>query len=178
MTGNLLLLDADVVIGLHKMGYWNAVVTKYVVYVWDTVASESKYYYDKVGEKVPIDMQNYKECGKIKIVSVSAEEISDVYNRLKDYRISGCGPGETECISIIKTNKYPTMFICLKDMVAIKALAYLGLNEKAISVEEVLIHSGIRNVKQKGYQYSKKKFKSLIAEGLLIAMENKRGCQY
>ena len=49
----LVLLDADVIIELHKVGAWDGVLTAYNVEVSEIIArQEVQFYYDSTGKRV------------------------------------------------------------------------------------------------------------------------------
>ena len=62
----LLLLDANIVIELHKLGLWEEVVKKYSVTLTSTVACyEAKYWEDEEKRQHPFDLAQDIEKGKI-----------------------------------------------------------------------------------------------------------------
>jgi hypothetical protein len=58
----LLLLDADVIIDLHRLGVWEIIVKKHEVYISSIVLHKEAYYYeDSSGAIHPIELE--KEIG-------------------------------------------------------------------------------------------------------------------
>ena len=79
---SLLLLDTDVVLGCHRLGYWKGILSGYSLHVGPVVVDETKHYYDKDGNKVEIDLRPYIKRKEITEISVSLEEIAEVLNKL------------------------------------------------------------------------------------------------
>lgn len=169
---NLLLLDSDVIIDLHELGYWEGVVKNNLVHVASTVARCEVNYYKKEGKKISIDLVAQIDKGKIKEESVTAEEQADVEKRLKIVSLDGLDAGELESITIVAKDKLPDLKICLVEITGTKAAAFLGLGSKMLSVEEVLINSGIlKRGKPIKYRHSDKKLRDLITEGKFLAID-------
>ena len=107
-------------------------------------------------------------------LSASAEEMSMVSEELKDVNL-GLDAGELECITILKTGEIPDLKLCLRDHAPIKVISVLGLEDRAISVQEVLIDCGILRPKKKVYyENSKKRFRVFVMEGKMLAVEKAR----
>ena len=166
-----LILDTDVIIHFHEMSYWKSILANYRIYVGSVTVGEAKHYFIK-HKKIKIDLRPSIKRGEITEVSALAEEISEVIQKLKKPKLDGIDPGELECIAIIKEDKVPGLRFGVKDHLPIKAIAYLGLDNKAISLEEVLKKCGIlRQKKRMDYPYTKKRFKQFITEGKFLAIE-------
>lgn len=165
---SLLLLDADVVIGCHRLGYWNGILKNYDLHVGSIVVDETKHYYDKDGTKVNIDLRPYIKDKQITEISVSPEEIFEVLNKLsaEPKLHNTLHDGEIECLTITGSNKVPGLKFCLIDHAAIKAVPYLGLEEKVISLEQALSDRGIIRPKAKiPSEYTKERFERFMTEG-------------
>ena len=173
---SLLLLDTDVVVGCHKLGYWEGILSSYSLHVGPIVVDETKHYYDKDGNKVGIDLRPYIKDKKITEISVSLKEIAVVLEKLnKEPKLSGTlHNGEIECLTITGANKVPDLKFCLIDQAAIKAVPYLGLEEKVISLEQALSDRGIIRPKANiPPEYTKKRFEKFMLEGTFYVIKPK-----
>lgn len=176
---SLLLLDADVIIHFHELGYWKSILTHYQIHVPSTVFQEVKFYLDKdTNAKCGIDLQKYVDSGQIIEVGSSVEEQAFILKKLEKPQLSeDLGPGELECITILHEEKIEEIILGIKDGLAIKALSFLDLDEKAICLEEILLNCGILRKKQKvRNEYSLDRFRRLVRDGkfLQISEENVR----
>ncbi len=163
---SLLLLDADIIIHLFEFGFWNAVVSHYEVYVVSTVIREVIHYYpngDYSNEKkIPVDLSDYVVKSKITEVEATVQEQSEILLRLNPV---GLDAGELECIAVMANDKVLDAKFCVKDTLAIKALVFLGLREKSISLEEALRGCGVLRKSDKiHFEFSKRKFDDIITQ--------------
>ena len=165
---SLLLLDADIIIHLFEQGYWNAVISRYKVYVASIVLREVKYYCDAQGKKITIDLFDYVNRGQIKEVEATPEEQAILLDRLREDNLDSLDAGELECIAILFIDRIPDIQFCVKDTLAIRALVALDLHEKALSLEEILRNAGVLRRKDRiAREFSKKKLSDLtLAEKL------------
>lgn len=171
---NFLLLDTDVIVGCHKLGKWNGILKNYSLCVSSVVVKEAKFYPDKDGNKIAIDLHPYIEHKEITELSVSLEEIAAVLQSLKEPGLDGIHDGELESITITGSNKMPGLKFCLIDQAAIKAVSYLGLEERAISLEQALADRGIIRPKANiPPEYTKERFEKFIAEGKFYVIKPK-----
>lgn len=71
----LLLLDADVIIDLHRLGIWKHIIKNHNIYIPSIILRREIYHYeDEKGRQYPIDLA--KEVGiTIDELSCSAEEL-------------------------------------------------------------------------------------------------------
>lgn len=164
----LLLLDADVIINLHTLGYWDGVVKQYEVYVGSIIARETKFYPDSNGNQIPIDMAAYIAEGSVKEIEAELDELRDVKTRLPQEKID-IHDGELEAIAVIMTKSIPELRLCLADHTAIKAVAYLEIDGRCICGEQALKDCGIVNKNQEvpNKILSKKRYDYWITQGKL-----------
>ncbi len=170
----LLLLDADIVINLHSLNLWNGIVKNHEIYIASTVIRiEVTHYPDAQCQPVSLDLIPQIEDGIIKEISASAQDLKVLTDKLRPSKI-GLDPGELESIAVIAYNKLQGLKICVIDKSAIMALAYLDLDEKAISAEEVLINGGMlsRGKEPPNPNFSKKRFDYWVTQGKLISIAN------
>lgn len=171
---NLLLLDTDVIVGCHKLGYWKGILSKYSLHVGSVVVGETTHYPEKDGKKIPIDLRPYIDRKEITELSVSLEEIAAVLEKLKEPKLDGLDAGELEGLTITGSNKVPDLRFCLIDHAAIKAVPYLGLEERVISFEQALVERGIVRPRTKiPYEYTKERFEKFMLEGKFYVIKPK-----
>ncbi len=166
---SLLLLDADIVIDLHVLGNWKAIVGSYKIHLPATVVSEIKHY-PQGNQLIPIDLNVYINSGKVTVVSVDIQEQTRIFEQLRNDNVDGIDPGELEalCYMLITSD----IRIALKDHAAIRAAAFLSITDRALSVEQVLKEVGILRVKdQVSYELSEERFRKFKTEGAFLAVE-------
>ena len=120
---NLLLLDADVIIDLHRFGVWEKILENNPVYIPSIILHHEVYFYDDAeGNRHSIDLRT--GLGK-KFYEIAAE-ISDLRKFSAEFETvfsEEIHAGEKEALCLIK-NKEDLIF-CTCDKTAIKALAVL-----------------------------------------------------
>lgn len=171
----LLLPDADVVIELHKLGYWKGVTSRYKIYIASTVLREVTHYEDDSGNEIPIDLSGDIASGKVKESSASVQEVHDLLQRIPRDKIE-LHPGELESITIIANQSSDVLKICAIDKATIKALSFLDLRDRAISFEEVLVSCGIwkKGDKVADHRLTKKRFEDWSREGKFILLSEEK----
>jgi len=163
----LVLLDADVIIDLFRLGLWNQVINNISIVIPPIISQESYYYLNESGIKRYFDLTRYKD--KISILGgeeVTAENITIIKNKFDAYNTGReIHAGELEALTIIANNS--DYLFCTTDTAAIFALAALGLSERGKSLEELLKSKSI-STKKLEYKHTKKKFRKILVEGLLF----------
>lgn len=171
MSKNSLLLDADVIIYFYKMSCWNSIISHYKIYISSIVIDEVKYFKNERNVKIPIKLKQYQNTAKISELSASPEKISNLLKELKKPKLDGLHDGELESIAIMRESVDTDLSFCVKDRLAILAMAYLGL-ENMISIEEALTGCGVwrkgNNIKS---EFSKKRLHQIITEGKFKVIE-------
>lgn len=159
---NSLLLDADVVIDIHGLGFWQQFVKKNKIYVASTVLKvEALFYFDTRHKKRPIKMEYELSKRKLLELDATPSEIKDLQNKFDLAFAPLMDPGELECLTILKRQK--DLKFCTFDKAAIKALALLDLAERGISLERALTECGLhKNLPDK---YSDKRFQRYLKQG-------------
>lgn len=137
----LWLLDADVSIDLLSMGIFDKLVKMHEVSVCSTVINEVKFYrYD--GNKKAIDFRKkYVESGLVKEYSSSVEELEDILSRLTSIQLETIHSGELESLAVLAREEEMTFCSC--DAATIRALPFLDLSDRGISVEGLLRQAGL-----------------------------------
>ena len=164
----LLLLDADVIIDLHRLGVWNTIVQKHTIHIPSIILHKEAYYYeDSSGTIHPIELE--KEIGtKIHELSCLPEELARFIEQF-DYNVrEGLHDGEKEALVLLQKQK--DLLLCTCDKAAIKALALLDLSRQGISFENLLNKSGIsQKIEQK---HTEKYFKLWLTEGSIMKIQD------
>jgi hypothetical protein len=131
----LLLLDADVVIDLHSLGLFEKMSKSYNLFVTREVCEEAKFY-RKRNQKIPIKIGE----GVTVIDDIQVEFLEAVRKEAREARVA-IDPGESTSIAYILQSERD-MTLCLCDKAAIKLMAYMNLEQNAISVEKILRNAG------------------------------------
>ena len=141
---NLVLLDADVIIDLHKFGLWEQATKKNTVYIASTIIHYEAYYYtDEAGQKQYFDL--IEQIGKtIQEVSATPDEIAQLKSKFSPAYLT-LDEGESESLAILL--KEPDITFCTCDKAAIIALALLDMQNRVISLEAMLKQSGLTSNK-------------------------------
>ncbi len=137
----LWLLDADVIIDLLSLGIFDKLAKAHKAFAASTVISEVRYY-EKGPHKYPIDFK--KEYVVKKLISeatATLEEIKGIICQLPPLQRESIDSGELESLAILSREK--DLIFCSCDAAAIRALPFLGLSERGISVEHLLRLSGL-----------------------------------
>ena len=163
---NCLLLDADVIIDLYRLGLWNGIVVQNNVSVASTVAHvEALHYYDESNTKTYIDLSSEIQNGKITELCATVEDQKAISDKFDPIAGPTVNPGELESIAIIHSGTDANIKFCTCDGPAIIALSMLQLDHRGISFETALRQAGIRTKNILIVKYSEKRFKKLITEG-------------
>lgn len=137
----LWLLDADVTIDLLSMGIFDKLVKLHDVSVCSTVINEVKFY-RKGGNKVAIDFrEQYVKNGSVKEFAASIEELDDILSRLTPIQLETIHSGELESLAVLAREEKMTFCSC--DAATIRALPFLDLSDRGISVEGLLRQAGL-----------------------------------
>ncbi len=166
---HLVLLDADVIIDLHRLGVWEQIIKKHTIYVSSIILRREVYFYqDTKGSRHPIDL--VKEIGgKINELSCSAQELLAFKEKFDAVFQEDLHDGEKEALVLLQ--KQEDLMLCTCDHAAIKALALLDLSDKGISFENLLKKSGI--TKQLEYKHTEKRFQKCLSEGSIMKIQER-----
>lgn len=152
---NLLLLDADVIIDLHKLELWKQVTKKHKVYVASTVLHNEAYYYEDDKGRHPIEVANIEE------LSATPQEIQQLYSKFNPAYLE-LHQGELESLAIL-INKSDIIF-CTCDRAAVIASVLLDITERLVSVEKMLGQSGLSSSRLEP-KHTENKFKNYVKQG-------------
>ncbi len=161
----LLLLDADVVIDLHSLDLFDKLAKAYEIKVTQEVLKEAKWYMRR-GKKIPINIRN-----KVSIVkNINIEYVHEVYSEAREVMLA-VDDGEATSIAFMIQDKGNIRF-CACDRAAITLLSFMGLEQKAISLERTLRESG--HHKKLYPRHLDSKFKDYIREGKVLLVQHKK----
>jgi len=163
----IVLLDADVIIDLHRYRIWEHIVNKNKILVPSIVLRWEVYFYEnEFGLKKSIDLLD--EVGKsIAEVSITADELRDFKNNFARFIEEELDPGETEALKIL--NDLDDCSFCTCDKVAIKVISLLGKQEQGLSFEKLLKSSGITKKLEK--KHTEKYFRKHLDEGSQLRIQ-------
>jgi hypothetical protein len=168
---SLVLLDADVVIFLHQFGLWQGILKTHTIHVASTVISEVKFFEDATGNLIPINLRTYVYQGVIQELSLTAEEIAELFEILRFAPpLDGINAGELESIGLLHFKKCEGLKIVIEDGLAVMALSFLELDDKAIPLP-TLIESFGHQAKARAAHFSKERFRKLIADGKFLQLK-------
>ena len=143
----LVLLDANVVIGLFELNLWDALVARYEVLIADTCVGEALWYED--GEhRIDIDLAPYIADNRITTVSADLSAVQAFSKRFEPNYLEKLDPGELESLTHLLATENPAApcQICSGDRIVYRVLGNLGKSELGTSLEELLSAIG-RTVK-------------------------------
>ncbi len=96
----LLLLDADVIIDLHKLGLWKQITTSHKVFIPSIILHKEVYYYEDESGHHPIDLE--KEAGvTFSELSCSAQELLGFKERFDRVFQEELHDGEKEALVLL-----------------------------------------------------------------------------
>ncbi|MBU4320861.1 MAG: hypothetical protein L6246_10340 [Thermodesulfovibrionales bacterium] len=172
----MLLLDADVIIDLHKFGLWNQIAKNHKVNIPSIILRREVYFFESTdGNRYSIDL--IKEAGiTFNELSCSAEELFEFKDKFDRVFQEELHDGEKEALVLLQ--KQDDLQLCTCDYAAIKALGLLDLSAQGISFENMLKKSGIN--KKLEFKHTEKRFKKYLTEGSIMkiqgrGLEKKRG---
>ena len=160
----LLLLDADVIIDLHTLGLYEKISKAYDICLTRNVFEEARYY-KKDGAKIVIDIKDVTI-----IENVDLESLRKVQMEAREARL-GIDPGESTSIAYLSQAQEEITF-CTCDQTAIKLIAYMELEQKAISLEKALQSTGYHE-KKLYPRHLEKIFKAAVEEGKTLRIQFK-----
>lgn len=170
----LLILDADVVIELHRIGIWDKFILKNKVYLAYTVIKREAQFYIKKGERKYFDLKKDIRENKIFKFCCSAEDIKIIQDKLDPISGPDIHEGELEAIAFLMMHEIEDKKFCICDKAVFRALIALGIEEVAISLEEVLKQCGLG--RQLIYQFSYKRFKECMKKAQIQIIYDSVSC--
>ncbi|MFC2156517.1 hypothetical protein ACFLT9_01640 [Acidobacteriota bacterium] len=163
----IVLLDADVIIDLHRFGIWEAIVRQNHLLIPSTILRQEAFYWkDEFGFKHSIDLL-HAAGNQFEEISVSAQDLQAFKQKFDRFIEEELDTGETEALKIL--NDRDDCHFCTCDKVAIKAIAILGKRELGQSFELLLKSSGI--TKQLERKHTDSYFNKYLDEGSLLRVQ-------
>ena len=132
------MLDADIIIHLHRAGLWEAIVTAYQVVIPSIIIDEARFYLDDQERRHPIDLLAQVEARRITQLSASIDELAALCRCLSSDLLEGLHPGELEALALVLSGRYAQGRLCSGDALALTTLSALGYEQRGVSLEEVL----------------------------------------
>ncbi len=165
---NIVLLDADVIIDLHRFGIWEQILKKNQVNISSTILRQEAYFFeDDQDRRHNIDL--IKDAGtKFQEVSIEATIMRDFIKQFDRNIQEELHAGELEALSIIQKDK--NLHFCTADKMAIKVIALMGSRNQGISFEDLLKTSGI--AKKLAYKHTNVYFKKYLDEGSIMRIQS------
>lgn len=139
----LLLLDANVVIVLCKLGLWDLVLEKCEVLLARTVLEdEAVFFEDKYGDRKYLDFSEDVRTNRLTVIEASPSQVRAFLNRFKPYYLGEIDPGEAESLTHL-VNANEEHRICSADKIVFRVLGCLGLGEQSVSLEVLIKQIGL-----------------------------------
>ena len=164
----LLLLDANGVIELFRLGIWEHVVERCDVHVSRSVADiEAHFYEDEHGERQDFDLAGQAETGTIRVFDVAPSDLDEFRARFDPVYFEKLDPGETESLAFM-LNSGDEWLICSADKIVFRILGTLHRVEQGVSLEEILTGIGLGRSLRREFSraYREKWTRKGFAEGL------------
>ena len=165
---NLLLLDADVIIDLHRLGVWGKIIEKNRVFISSIILHQEVYFYrDADGTRHEIDLKTGLG-NKFYEISAEASALHGFCAMFDTVFSEEIHDGEKEALCLMKSRG--DLAFCTCDKMAIKALSILDLAERGISFELLLRQSGItkKNLEPK---HTESWFQRFLKEGSIMKIQ-------
>jgi hypothetical protein len=149
----LLLLDANIVIVLCKLGLWGFVLEKCEVLLARTVFElEAHFYEDKDGEQHHFDLQEDVDAGRVRVIDVPLADVQAFMDLFKPLYLGELDPGETESLAYLMKAKEEHL-ICSADKIVFRVLGALNRVEQGLALETLLKQIG-QTVKDLAKEFS------------------------
>jgi hypothetical protein len=139
---SLLLLDANVVIVLCKVGLWGHVLEKCEILLARTVFEEPFFYLNDSGDKIYFSLEEDEKAGRLKVVDVPVKDVLAFKAQFTDLFAGDIDPGEAEALAYLFSQNV-THSICSADKIVFRVLGCLGKSDQGLSLEEILKQCGL-----------------------------------
>jgi len=139
----LLLLDANVVIHLFRLGVWQRVIELCDVHLARTIVeSEAQFYETDDGERQYFDLRPHVNTGEVAVFDVTPSDLAAFRGSFDPSYFEKLDPGETESLAYL-LNLKETGWICSADKIVFRVLGNHYSGQYGISLEEVLQAVGL-----------------------------------
>lgn len=136
----LILLDANVVIRIFELDIWSQVVARCQIVVAQTVADEA-HFFERDGERFPIDWGELTRAGSVEIRSLTASEVQSYCKKFEPTYYEKIDPGEAESLALLERDAQAR--ICSADKIVWRVLGNTNQFERGVSLEEILQQIGL-----------------------------------
>jgi hypothetical protein len=136
------LLDANIIIELHRLGVWHQILVQCQVFTTDCIAHNESLYYSAKNTNIPIDLGKNIDDGSLTIIEATIEDIASLEDIYDADFLQSLHDGEKEALAVIATGKHRDSLFCTADGPAIKALVMLNKGQIGISLEDLLTKNG------------------------------------
>lgn len=134
---SLLLLDADIVINLFKLGIWDQVVERCDIHLAKTVEKEAHFYEDERGQRHDFSLEKYSRQNKITVFDVSISELKAFLDHCDPTYLDKLDPGETESLVFLISSSSECK-LASADKIVYRVLGNIDRSDQGISLEEIL----------------------------------------
>ena len=163
----LVLLDANVIIELHKLGIWSQILVQCQVFTTTFIVNDESKFYSAGSNRISIDLQGCVDNGSLTIIDASLEDLEMFKEIFSDDFFDSMHDGEKEVLALIATDKHEQCKFCTADGPAIKALAMMNKKQFGISLEGLLKQNGFIKHVEKTPLWCRERWYSLrITEGI------------
>lgn len=139
----LLLLDANVVIELFRLGIWDRFIDVCDVHLSGIVIEdEALFYEDRDGSPCYLQLPSYVEDGKITRFDVGASDIEAFVKEYGSIYLEKLDPGESESLAYLFSSS-EEFTICSSDKIVFRVLGSRQLSHRGVSLEELLDQTGL-----------------------------------
>ena len=167
---SFLLLDANIIIELWRLGLWSKLVELCDIHVGKTVVGEADFFLDASGNRVAIDLSADISSQKIQVFQVEFSEFAEFRSQFDPSYLAKLDPGETEALVKLLTLSSDWR-LCSADGIVFKVLANVQRGEQGISLEEVLGQVGMSRPLRKQYTREFRTEKTKL--GAIDAIQNR-----
>ena len=166
----LLLLDANIVIELFKIGLWDQLLELCEIHLSHTiVTTEAHFFQNDQGERHDFDLAVYEASGAVTVFDVSLAQDAELTKHFDPSYLERFDPGEREALAHLVTSADPYI-ICSADSIVFKVLGYLSLAEHGVSLEEILQQTGFG--RSMPWQFSKAFREKYTQEGFMDHLQS------
>jgi len=139
----LVLVDANIIIELHRLGIWAHILERCQVYTTSSIAgNEAKYFKRRRSERIEISLQANIAGGSLSILEASLEDLVKLEDIFEAGFLQTLHDGEREALALIAADKHEGCSFCTSDGPAIKALAMMRKEAYGMSLESLLKEKG------------------------------------
>ena len=142
MKFRLLLLDANIVIEISRLGLWDRLTEQGEIYLAQTVVEEALFYLDDDGNRQDIDLNPLIDRQRVTVFALTTSDLIAIRSQFDAEYFEKLDPGETESLAYLLGHS-PDARICSADKIVFRVLGNLQRSEQGISLEELLRQTGL-----------------------------------